>query len=128
MNKLATQPALDDRAMRKKVHEAEEEDGDGEGEESGKIGIHVFILWECKVSRCCESEVWRLWTPCVLISFLLLTQNAAFQCGTIENPKSSIQNRKLEGGPSRIRTYDQAIMRSEVYRLMRILPPITSKK
>ena len=51
----------------------------------------------------------------------LLTQNATQQRGTIVNLK-------LTGGPSRIRTYDQAIMRSLVYRPMRILTPITSKK
>jgi hypothetical protein len=61
MNDLATQFALDNSTMRQVVHEAEEGESDDEGEEGSEVGSHAFVLG----------------------GFSVLTQNAAFQRGTI---------------------------------------------
>jgi hypothetical protein len=61
MNDLATQFALDNPAVGKEVHKAQEGEGDDEGEEGSEIGSHAFVLG----------------------GFSVLTQNAAFQRGTI---------------------------------------------
>lgn len=43
MNNLAAQLALDDSAMGKEVHEAQEGNGNDEGEEGGEVVVHFSI-------------------------------------------------------------------------------------
>jgi hypothetical protein len=70
VDQFAAQFALDESAMRKVVHDAQEGDGYGKGEEGGEVGVYQIIL----------------------IDFYALTQNAAFQRGIIINRQSAIVN------------------------------------